>query len=182
MSNVRPLFKVSWLLYSNVCHLFCRKRRRWQRRQQGKTIEPRLIFLHVCCHNSAVVCITSMVDGWTASHLCAGVTGLSMEVWTCCSLAFGFESTRSLLLTVHSFCFSGRWRPRDSSRGTFRDGVEPFAGFPGQHLRSNWLCLAVSLGMEYLSARFHGRGVKCLLPQSLSVKGKWCLRLIFIEL
>ncbi|CAG00310.1 unnamed protein product [Tetraodon nigroviridis] len=30
-----------------------------------------------------------------------------------------------------------RRRPRDSSRGPFRDGVEPLAGFPGQHLHSN---------------------------------------------
>lgn len=66
-ANVCLLFKVSWLLYSNVCHLFCRKQRRWQRRREGEAIEPKLMSPPVCCHNSTVMCINSVVDSWTAS-------------------------------------------------------------------------------------------------------------------
>lgn len=74
---------------------------------------------------AAQLCVHQQ-HGWTVGCPAAsGAAGLPAEGRTRCSGAVGFESTRSRLWTVHSPCFSGRRRPRDSSPGPPRNGVEP---------------------------------------------------------
>lgn len=164
---------------SVIC--FCRKRRRWRRRREGKTAGPGRMSPHLCCHGSAAVCTPAARLDVQPS---LGAAGLPVEGWTRCSGAVGFESTRSRLWTVHSTCFSGRRRPRDSSPGPPRNGVEPDSRdsqVSGPAPRQS----PTQSGCEFMNGATSWKRTGVFAPpspqQSLSVRGRRCSRLVFIE-
>lgn len=89
VSNVCPLFKLSWLLYSHVCRLVRRKRRRWQRRQEGKTIEPEPISL-------TSVATTAQLCAFTACWTATSALGSLVYQWK-----YGHAAMSRLALNPH---------------------------------------------------------------------------------